>query len=310
MSWASPSARSIAFVTSSVKPDINADDALAARSLSRHGLPVVAAPWDDPAIDWGRFSAVLLRSCWNYHAHIDRFLAWIAQLERDGIRLWNGPAVVRWNATKEYLRTLTGGGFVMPDTQLLERGSRHDLRAVVERNGWAAAVVKPTISADGHRTFRTDALPSDDNQRALDEILDASGAMIQRFVPAIETDGELSLIFFDGRFSHAALRRPAAGDFRVQERFGGTAAPATPPTDLVERAAALLVRAPEPCLYARIDVVDDGASAVIMEFEAIEPSLYLAHSPAAADRFAAAIRRWLERPAAPPPTVRGAPRGR
>src|SRR3546814_15264721 len=47
------------------------------------------------------------------------------------------------------------------------------------------------------------------------------GAMIQPYLPSIETEGETSLLFFGGRLSHVVNKRPVAGDFRIQVQFGG-----------------------------------------------------------------------------------------
>jgi hypothetical protein len=40
--------------------------------------------------------------------------------------------------------------------------------------------------------------------------------LVQPFLPEIQSTGELSLLFFDGTFSHAVCKRPKAGDYRVQ----------------------------------------------------------------------------------------------
>ena len=58
--------------------------------------------------------------------------------------------------------------------------------------------------------------------------LERSGCLLQRFVPESQSRGEISLVFLSGRFSHAVLKRPRAGDFRVQMDFGGSLATATP----------------------------------------------------------------------------------
>ena len=44
--------------------------------------------------------------------------------------------------------------------------------------------------------------------------------MIQPYLPSIETEGETSLLFFGGRFSHAVNKRPVPGEFRIQVQFG------------------------------------------------------------------------------------------
>jgi hypothetical protein len=84
------------------------------------------------------------------------------------------------------------------------------------------------------------------------------------------------------------LKRPRAGDFRVQEELGGSAERREPPQALVEQARQALAAAPAPCLYARVDGVERDGGLVVMELELIEPVLYFGADPGAADRFAGA----------------------
>jgi glutathione synthase/RimK-type ligase-like ATP-grasp enzyme len=281
----------IAFVTSSETPGINADDRLAADALSALDVTAVAAAWDDTAVDWRAFRAIVFRACWNYHTRLDRFLEWIDRLETPA---WNAPDIVRWNIDKRYLRSLEGADMPLAPTAWIERGVETNLRWLLDTRGWTQAVVKPAVSADGHGT-RLVTEPTEDDQRALDEILQSSAALVQPLVTAVRTSGEASLIFFEGEFSHAALRRPAQADFRIQERFGGTVEPFTAPDELVRRAATVAGRVPGQCLYARVDVVPAESGPILMECETIEPSLYLSCAPRSAERFARAIQRRLER---------------
>ena len=126
--------------------------------------------------------------------------------------------------------------------------------------------------------------------------------LVQPFVPEVQDPGEWSLIFLDGVFSHAVVKRPAAGDFRVQEEFGGTRHPADAPPELVAQAERVLALAGERTLYARVDGVVRGGLFQLLELELVEPSLFLDVVPAAAERFADAVVRWLdtELPAARP----------
>ena len=78
-------------------------------------------------------------------------------------------------------------------------------------------------------------------------------------MPGILTEGEYSLFFFAGKFSHAIVKRPASGDFRVQEQFGGREEPWTPGEEALALAAAALAAAPSATVYARVDMVGDAA---------------------------------------------------
>src|SRR5258708_3751238 len=99
----------IALVTYSVLPQLHEDDRLLIAPLERRGVEVVPAVWDDAAVEWARFDACVIRSTWDYTFRRAEFCAWTERLE--GVtRLWNPPAIVRWNAHKGYLRELAARG--------------------------------------------------------------------------------------------------------------------------------------------------------------------------------------------------------
>jgi hypothetical protein len=110
-------------------------------------------------------------------------------------------------------------------------------------------------------------------------------------VPEVVTAGELSLVYIAGEFSHAVRKRvgQGAGEFRVQERFGGSAEPATAGMAALEAGSLVLSRVPGPWLYARVDGVERSERFLVMELEVFEPQLFLEFSPAAARRLAEAI---------------------
>jgi hypothetical protein len=115
--------------------------------------------------------------------------------------------------------------------------------------------------------------------------------MVQPFLPEIVTEGEWSLLFIAGIFSHAVLKRPADGNFLVQSEFGGTSVPATPPPRLVDDAALALGSAPGRSLYARVDGVRRGDRLILLELELLEPDLFFRFGPGSAERFAEALLR-------------------
>jgi glutathione synthase/RimK-type ligase-like ATP-grasp enzyme len=117
--------------------------------------------------------------------------------------------------------------------------------------------------------------------------------ILQPLIEEIATSGEFSLMLFDGEFSHAVVKRPKVGDFRVQEHLGGVTLPCpTPPPGAVELAQAALAAAPARATYARVDIIpDDQGTLRIMELEMIEPSLFLNHAPDRGRAFSAAILR-------------------
>jgi glutathione synthase/RimK-type ligase-like ATP-grasp enzyme len=283
--------RRICFVTCRTWPDISDSDRLVQRALEDRGATVEARAWNAPGADWDGFDAIVLRSNWDYHFEPDAFLDWLDRLERAGARVWNPPALVRWNLTKAYLLDLARTGVPTVATVILEDESRAGLEAVMAARGWSRVVMKPVISASAHDTRLVSAATMDEAIGAL-----RSGAMrrpvlVQPFVEEIQARGEWSLVFIETEMTHAVLKRPAAGEFRVQPRLGGTVETPEPPDRVRVVARAALAALPVPPLYARIDGVETAAGFQIMEVEVNEPGLFFPHAPAAAVRFAEALLR-------------------
>ena len=241
-------------------------------------------------MDWKAFDAVLLRSCWDYHLRPAAFARWLDGLEAAEVRLWNPPHIARWNMDKRYLDDLAALGVPVVPSVRLTRGSPPDLAALLERRGWGEAVVKPAVSANAHATWRVRAGGARARQDTLRSMLAAGDVIVQPFVEAVRSRGEWSLMFFQGEFSHAVLKRPAEGEFRVQERVGGRAVLATPEPEVLHAAADVLSRLPHPGLYARVDGVATPQGWMLMELEMLEPSLFFAHHPPAAGRLAGIVR--------------------
>ena len=279
----------IAFATSPELPELDADDRLALEPLGRRGVEVVPAVWSDPAVDWGAFELVVVRSCWDYHLEPEAFRAWIERLADAGLPVQNPPPVLRWNLDKHYLRELEEAGVPIAPTVWLPRGAAADLRAILAERGWSEAVVKPAVSLSAHGTWRTRRGSAAADQGRLERALAGGAMLVQRFLGEIVSEGEWSLTFLRGRFRHGVLKRPAAGDFRVQHEHGGERLAREPEPALVRQARAVLERVEAACLYARVDGVRIEGRLVLMELELIDPQLYLAQDPGAPERFAAAI---------------------
>ncbi|HEV7507139.1 MAG TPA: hypothetical protein VGS07_19775 [Thermoanaerobaculia bacterium] len=281
----------IAFVTSAGWPNLTDDDRLAVAELIRRGAEVQPAVWDEPTVDWSSFDRVVLRSCWDYHLRLPEFLSWLDRMERAAVPLWNPPALVRVNADKAYLEPLAASGVPVVPMVRMEKGEPADLAAILDERGWAEAVVKPAVSASAFRTRRLRQDEAGTAQEDFAGMLAGSAVLVQPFVPEIQTRGEWSFLFFAGEFSHAVLKRPRDGDFRVQHELGGSAALERPAPVLVEQARAVCERISGPWLYARVDGVELAAGFTLMELELIEPSLFLSYDPQAPGRFADAVLR-------------------
>jgi glutathione synthase/RimK-type ligase-like ATP-grasp enzyme len=279
----------LALATYAALPALTADDALLLPELARLGISARAAVWDDPTARWDDFDAVVIRSCWDYHRKPAAFQAWVRRLEAFGLRVLNPPAVLRWNADKRYLRDLASAGVPVIPTVWIDQGARTSLAEILSAHGWSDVVVKPAVSASAHQTWRVAAADATDVQPRFSALAALGHVLVQPFVDEIRTTGEWSLVFLGGAFSHAVVKRPRDGDFRVQSEHGGSYTAAAPPEALIDAARAALAAAPGPCVYARVDgCVVDGVFR-LMELELLEPGLFLATSPEAPRRFGRAI---------------------
>ncbi|OOG51277.1 hypothetical protein [Rhodanobacter sp. C01] len=291
---AHPASRRLAFATSTDYPSIQPDDAHLAASLERLGLEPIVCVWNDPDVDWSAFDAVLIRTIWDYFKHHAAFLAWLDRLDRLGIPTINDSALLRWNSDKRYLLELAERDVGIIPTQL---ASAHELGDVLSTMPAQQVVIKPAISGGAWHTLRGTA--GDENfAQALTRLPRDHDYLVQPFVPEIVSDGEWSLLYFGGEFSHAVIKRPAAGDYRVQGEYGGSADPIVPSAATLaaaERALAAVAKIGHgDQAYVRVDGVICGGRFLIMELELIEPFLHLAGYPAAAERLAQLVAAQLK----------------
>jgi len=285
----------VALVTCGSLRELNDDDRPLLTELWSLGLEAEPAVWDDPAVDWKRYDAAVIRSAWDYHLTPAAFFAWLSRLEALGVAVWNPAHVIRANADKSYLKELEAAGVQVVPTAWIERGAGTRLDAVLEARGWGDAVVKPAVSAGAFRTRRV-RRGDPDGQEALDHALAHSAAMVQPFLPEIAEEGEWSFVFIGGRYSHAVLKTPRAGDFRVQEEHGGRTVRREPPPGLLIQARDAAIAGPRPWLYARVDGVRRGGDLLVVELELIEPFLFLSYAPGAARKLAEAVKARVSSP--------------
>lgn len=286
----------IAIVTYDARPEATDDDRLFVEALSARGRVARAVPWSEPGVAWTEYDAVIVRSCWDYFLRAREFHAWLDRVEADRVPVHNEVRLLRWNADKSYLRDLAECGVPVIPTYWLDRGTTLPLAALRRDTGWSEMVVKPTVSGGAHRTWRATPGAGADDDARLAEMVGDGAVMVQPLVEAIERDGEWSLVFFAGRYSHAIVKRPRTGDFRVQREHGGTIAIARPTDAVVAAAERALAAAPggaDPPLYARVDGCVVDGDLLLMELEVLEPELFLRCAPDAADRFAEALLERL-----------------
>jgi len=265
-------------------PEPDPDQDLLLGALRARGVEAAMVAWDDERASLAGFDACVVRSTWNYYRALDAFVSWAERADRI-TSLWNPLPVIRWNTHKRYLRELAARGVATVPTAWIERGSSRALREAMEELGTRDAVVKPAVSAASFKTLRVHE--SEVGEAHVDDVRAHCDVMVQPYVASVEGYGERSLVWIDGELTHAIRKSP---------RFGGeheSVSEALPIAD-DERAlaTAALATIEHPLLYARIDLARDAEGApMIMELELVEPSLFLAQSERALERFADAISR-------------------
>jgi glutathione synthase/RimK-type ligase-like ATP-grasp enzyme len=282
----------VTLVTCVAWPEVSASDQLYAEALAEVGVSVTGAPWNGPLEPFLDVDLVVLRSNWDYHHDLAGFTAWLDDLEQRGIRMQNAPSLVRWNLDKRYLLDLGRRDVRVPRTEVAPADPA-TIAGILARHGWEQAVLKPTVGASGHgvRLVRAGDLP--DAMPASDAPTQAGTLIVQELLPEVVEHGEASYVFFDGAYSHALLKRPAAGDFRVNSQYQGTVEAFSPDAHLVQQARAVLGVLDEVPLYARVDGVSRDGALLVTELELNEPALSMTLAPGSAARFAEATVRRL-----------------
>jgi glutathione synthase/RimK-type ligase-like ATP-grasp enzyme len=284
---------SVAFATYEQSPELTDDDRLVADVLRRRDVDVHPVVWDAAGVDWPRFDRVIIRSTWDYHVKSSPYEAWVRSFLSRPNQLWNPPAVVLANLSKRYLIELARQGVNVVPTLCIEAGDGPPLLDIIERHGWDEVVIKPAVSASGRGTWRSSRAAAEGDQERFAGQSRAHDVLVQPYCPEVASYGEWSMVFFDGEYSHAVLKKPAEGDFRVQRHLGGTPVAAVPNAGLLAQASAIVQKVGGPVLYARVDGIARDGDFVLMELELNEPFLFLSLSDGAAARFAAAIVRVL-----------------
>ncbi len=258
-------------------------------ALSGLDVEIFDAPWSEPLPR--DYDLIVPLVAWGYHNAPERFRAVMVELDKKDLRVFNPPQIVSWNVEKTYLRDLAEAGIRIIPTMFVEQVTDALLDQARADFG-DDIVVKPVISAGAKNTVVLRGGTAMDVDTPAEKAgLPEGAAMIQPFMPAIQTEGEWSLLFFAGDFSHAILKTPKSGDFRSQPDYSAHLRQLTPPAEaLLLAAEAIDFIGADRLLYARLDMVRNAQGQFcLMEMELIEPDLYLAYAEGASDRFAHAV---------------------
>ncbi|MDO1500770.1 hypothetical protein Q2T40_11575 [Winogradskyella maritima] len=276
------------------KHNVFFEDQLVVEALKREGLKTTRKAWDDKDFDWSLANALLFRSTWDYFDRFATFEIWLNKVSKT-CRLINSEALLRWNIDKHYLADLHEKGIHIPETHYIEIGTNSNLKQLHEKLGWQHTVLKPRISGAARHTYQLTLDTLNQHEGVFQTLIAKEAMLLQAFQTHIVTKGELSLMLFGGQFSHAVLKKAKAGDFRVQDDFGGTVESYKPTPEEINFTEDAVKACPELPIYARVDIFEDNYGKIALsELELIEPELWFREHPEASDLLAKAIKSTLK----------------
>jgi glutathione synthase/RimK-type ligase-like ATP-grasp enzyme len=254
----------------------DADQALCI-NLKKQGINAHPVIWDDPNLDVTAWDLLIFRNTWDYFEKKEAFFQFLALLAEKAIPTLNPLSVISKNIHKFYLKDVEPYFKLIP-TCFLKATDAADLHDLLPEE-WHRFVVKPAVSAGAYDTC---VFNRNEIEKAIDfyaEKFQKEDWLVQKFLPQINTSGEISMVFIQNEFSHAVRKTPIEGDFRVQSMFGGQYETFEPTSKLISQALNYLKAIEDNLLFARFDGVMEGDEFLLMEIEMIEPDLYFEFNP-------------------------------
>jgi glutathione synthase/RimK-type ligase-like ATP-grasp enzyme len=280
----------VALITGAQMAKPDPESYLLIEELHKLGISSELVSWR-ASLDWSSFDLVVIRTPWDYFLHLEEFLSWVEVVEQV-TRVLNSSRILRWNSHKKYLKELSGLGVPTVPTVWVDR--HQACEGLMDSLEWPIVVVKPAVSIGAIGALKGQAQDAQVQEHLKQELVKGD-VMIQPFLESVADFGELSLIYFSGIYSHAILKKPQKGDYRVQDAYGGTNSLVQADVQAQQIGNQVLSYLPDFSLYARVDLVKYQNQWLLMELEAIEPELFLPIAPQASMRFAAAIQSHINR---------------
>lgn len=270
------------------------EDKLVQEALEKKGLTVFRTNWDNPDFDWSSTRFILFRTTWDYFDRYDEFSTWLKQVEKV-TQLINPSELIEWNIDKHYLQDLQMKGIHIPPTIFIETKDSRSLSEILNETNWKEIILKPVISGAARHTYRFKKNETQDFENIFVELIQNESMIVQEFQEQIISKGEVAMMVFGGKYSHAVLKKAKSGDFRVQDDFGGTLHDYIPTADEIRMAEQCVKSCPVEPVYARVDILwDNQDNPVLGELELIEPELWFRRDADASDKLATAIREFIQ----------------
>ncbi len=269
------------------------EDYLVMEALRMEDLEVIRLAWDDKFFDWSNTQSVLFRSTWDYFERFEEFSVWLENVSKQ-TRLINSANIIRWNIDKHYLKDLKLQGIPIAESHFIEKGVSQSLKEIHKQLEWSETVLKPCVSGGGRHTYQLNLENIEAHESIFRELINNEAMLLQPFQHNIVSKGEISLMIFNGHFTHAILKLAKSGDFRVQEKFGGSVQLHLATEKQIKFAEKTVRACSELPMYARVDIfMDNNNKIALSELELIEPELWFRHNPEAATALAKAIKLKL-----------------
>ena len=279
--------------TDAYKHNVYFEDRLVYHALEELGLKTLRLAWDDMFFDWSTTKSVLFRTTWDYFDRYDEFSEWLEIISKQ-TTLLNSEALIRWNIDKHYLLDLEKNGVQITESHFIEQGAKVSLTQLHHILNWKNTVLKPCISGAARHTYKLNPENLEVHESIFQELIANETMMLQPFQYNIISKGEISMMVFNGEFTHAMLKKAKAGEFRVQDDFGGSVHEYSPTASEIEFAESCVKACNELPIYARVDIFEDNnGNLALSELELIEPELWFRTNPDAAKLLAQAIKQKL-----------------
>jgi glutathione synthase/RimK-type ligase-like ATP-grasp enzyme len=274
------------------QPALTIDDMILHDELVSRGHSVTPLVWSSDEANDPTGDLLLVRSPWDYFERPEEFKVWLLKMQGQNKPLFNRAEDILWNLKKNYLSEFEQAGIAIVPTLFLAKGE-HLSGDFFAEIGVQDLVLKPQEGANAFLTERLCHLSSQDALAKINQALKERDFMLQPFLPQIIDEGEWSLVYFNGKYSHGFLKSPKKGDFRVQEEHGGSLYTLEVGENLIFAADKVMGMLNQAPLYARVDGVVVDGKFLLMELEMFEPELYFRVSDSAAPNMADAIEDLL-----------------
>ncbi len=262
-------------------------------ALEKKKLKVDCTYWDDPEYDWSQTKTIVFRTIWDYFERYDEFSLWLDMI-KNKTKFINPKSLIDWNIDKHYLADLENRGIAIVPTTYVDRGSYRTIESVCDEKKWTDVVIKPAIAGGAFHTHKVQKEERTSFEDLFKKLVSERDMLIQPFQKTITTLGEASLMVFNGKYTHAILKKAKTGDYRVQDDFGGTVYDYTPTPEEISFAEKVFEACDPMPAYGRADIIWDTNGKILLgELEIIEPELWVRNHPKSAKDFADGIVNCL-----------------